>query len=146
MSFLKSQVTFPSNFVSIFNAIRLSSSPLSSKIIYFGQRGQLRSHFFRFRVLELEFAKFLKLLLKLKVSSSSNFVLFLIAMTNNSSVSMKVIPFLLWIKISCQSPNFDTFKRSGESLPNFSCYFSNHKSVFLQNLRNSSVSWKLTLL
>ena len=39
-----------------------------------------------------------------------------------------------------QSSNFDTFKCSGENLPNFSCRFSNHWSVFLQNLHNSSVS------
>ena len=45
-----------------------------------------------------------------------------------------------------QSPNFDTFKYSGENLPNFSCLFSNHWSVFLQNLHNSSVSWKITHL
>ena len=39
-----------------------------------------------------------------------------------------------------QSSNFDTFKCSGENLPNFSCRFSNHSSVFLQNLHNTSVS------
>ena len=31
-------------------------------------------------------------------------------------------------------------------MPNFSCLFSNHWSVFLQNLHNSSVSWKVSPL
>ena len=84
--------------------------------------------------------------LKWKVNSSSNFALFFIAMTHNSSVNFKVIPFLLWTKGSRQSSNFDTFKCSGKNLPNFSCHFSNHKSVFLQNLQKSSVSWKITSL
>ena len=82
--------------------------------------------------------------LKWQVNSSSNFALFFIVMTHNSSVNFKVIPFLLWTKGSHQSPNFDTFKCSGENLPNFSSLFSNYKSVFLQNLHNSSVSWKIT--
>ena len=53
-------------------------------------------------------------------------------MTHNYSVIIKVIPFLLWTKGSDQSPNFETFKCSGENLLNFSCHFSNHKSVSLQ--------------
>ena len=67
-------------------------------------------------------------------------------MTHNSSVSFKFIPFLLWIKGSHKSSYFDTFKCSGETLPNFSCLFSNHWSVFLQNFHNSSVSSKITPL
>ena len=35
---------------------------------------------------------------------------------------------------------------SGENLPKFSCYFPNHKLVFLQVLHHSSVSWKITPL
>ena len=49
--------------------------------------------------------------------------------------------FLLWTKGSHQSPNFDTFKHSGENLLNSSCYFPNHKSIFVQILHDSSVSW-----
>ena len=54
--------------------------------------------------------------------------------------------FLLWTKGSRESANFDTFKCSDENLPNSSCYFPNHKSVFLQILHDSSVSWKITPL
>ena len=85
-------------------------------------------------------------ILKRQVNSTSNFALFFIAMIHNSSVNFKVIPFLLQTKGSHQSSNFDTFKCSGENLPNFSCLFSNHWSVFLQNLHNSSVPWKITPL
>ena len=47
-------------------------------------------------------------------------------------VNFKLIHFLLWIKGSFQSPNFETFDCSGENLPNSSCHFPNYKSVFLQ--------------
>ena len=97
-------------------------------------------------MLESKFVKFLKSVLKWQVNSSSNFALFFIVITHNSSVTFKVTPFLVRTKGSHQSPNFDTFRCSGENLPNFSCLFSNHKSVFLQNLHNSSVSWKTTPL
>ena len=101
--------------------------------------------FLHFWVLKSKFVKFLMSVLKWKVNSSSNFVLFFIVMTHNSSVNFKVIPFLLWTKGSHQSSNFDTFKCSGENLLNF-CLFSNHWSVFFQNLHNSSVSLKITPL
>ena len=75
--------------------------------------------------------------LKWKVNSSSNFALFFIVMTHNSSVNFKVIHFLLWAKGPHQSSNFDTFECSGENLPHSSCHFSSNKSVFLQILHHS---------
>ena len=54
--------------------------------------------------------------------------------------------FLLWAKWYHESTSFDTFKSSDENLPIFSCHFPNHKSVFLQILHDSSVSWKITPL
>ena len=53
--------------------------------------------------------------------------------------------FLLWTKGSHENTNFDTFKCSDENLPNSSCHFPNHKSVFLQILHDSSVSWNMLL-
>ena len=38
---------------------------------------------------------------------------------------------------------FETFKCSGENLPYYSCHLPNHKSVFLQILYHSSMSWKI---
>ena len=97
-------------------------------------------------MLESKFVKFLMSVLKLKVKFPSNFTLLFIVMSHNSSVNFKFIPFLLWAKGSHQSSNFDTFKCSSGNLRNFSCLFSNHWSFFLQNLHNSSVSWKITPL
>ena len=47
--------------------------------------------------------------------------------------------FLLWTKGSHENTNFDTFKCSDENFPN-------HKSIFLQILHDSSLSWNITLL
>ena len=94
-------------------------------------------------------SKFIKLpmsILKWQVNSSSNFASFFIVMTHNSSVNFNLILFLLWIKRSHQSPNFETFKCSGENLSYSSCHFPNYKSVFLKVLHHTSVSWKITLL
>ena len=93
-----------------------------------------------------KFVKFLMSILKRQVSSSSIFVSFFIVMTHNSSVNFKVIHFLLWAKGSHQSSNFDTFECSGENLPNSSCHFPSNKSVFLQILHYSSMSWEITPL
>ena len=41
---------------------------------------------------------------------------------------------------------FEIFECSGENLRNSLCHFPNHKSVFLQILHDSSVSWKITPL
>ena len=84
--------------------------------------------------------------MKRQVHSSSNFASFFIVMTHNSSVDFKLILFLLWIKGSHQSSNFETFKCSGENLPYSSCHFPTHKSAFLQILHHSLVSWKITPL
>ena len=53
---------------------------------------------------------------------------------------------LLWTNWSHESINCDTFKCSDENMPNSSCHFPNHKSVFLEILHHSSVSWKITPL
>ena len=86
------------------------------------------------------------LILKRQVNSSSNFASFFIVMTHNSSVNVQLMHFLLWIKGSHQSPSFETSEWSGENFPNSSCYFPNHKSVFLQILHYSSVLGKITPL
>ena len=88
-------------------------------------------------------------ILKWQVNSSSDFAIFFVVMTHNSSVNFKLVHFLLWAKRSHQSPNFHIFKCSGKKFPNFSCYFSNHRSLFLSFFiiltHNSSVNFKLIL-
>ena len=118
----------------------------SSNFIYSDQRSQSKSKFLDFRVLESKFIKFLMSFKKWQVNSFSNFASFFIVMTHNSSVNFKLIHFLLWTKGSHQSPNFDTFKCSGENLQNSSCHFPSNKPIFLQILHHSSVSWKITPL
>ena len=93
-----------------------------------------------------KFVKFLMSILKRQVSYSLIFVSFFIGITRNSSVNFKVIHFLLWTKVSHQSSNFDTCESSGENLPNSSSHFPSNKSVFLQILHHSSMSWKITPL
>ena len=120
------------------------SSNITTLNIYFGQRSQLESNFLWFLSTRVKISQIRQ------VNSSSNFASFFIAMTNNFSVKFKLIFFVLWknrkdpIKGSHQSPNFKTFKCSGESLPYSLCHFPNHKSVFLQILHRSSVSCKVT--
>ena len=88
-------------------------------------------------------AKFLKSILNRQVSSFSIFVSFFV-MTHNVSVNFRLIHFLLWT-IGSHNSNFDTFKCSGKNLPN-SCHFPSNKSVFLQILYHSSMSWEITPL
>ena len=85
-------------------------------------------------------------ILKRQVSYSSNFVSFFIVTTYNFSVNFKLTHFLLWTLESHQSSNFNTFKCSGENLPNSSCHFPRNKPAFLQILHHSSMSWDITPL
>ena len=68
------------------------------------------------------------------------------SLSYNSPVNFKLINSQLCIKESHQSPNLETLKCSGETLPISSSYFPNHKSDFLQILHQFLVSWKITPL
>ena len=67
-------------------------------------------------------------------------------MTPNSSVNLKLIHFLRWIKVSHLSPNFETFEYSGGNLRSSLYHFPNRKSMFLQILHRSSATLKITPL
>ena len=67
-------------------------------------------------------------------------------MTHNFLENFKLIHLLLWIKASHQNLNFETFKCSGENLPNSSCHFLKDRSVFLQILYQSGVSLNISLV
>ena len=54
--------------------------------------------------------------------------------------------FLLWTIGFHESTNFDTLKCSDEYFSNSSCHFPYHKSIFLQILHDSSLSWNITPL
>ena len=93
-----------------------------------------------------KFIRFLVSILKPQVSFFPNFASFFIFITHNSSVNFQLIDFLHWINGSHQSPNFETFECSSESLPNSSCHLPSNQSVFLEVLRYSPVSRKITPL
>ena len=82
-------------------------------------------------------------ILKWQVNSISNSASFFIVITHDSPLSFKLIHFLLWIKGSNESPNFEKIVCSDEHLPNFSCHFPNHKSVLFQILHHTLVSWNI---
>ena len=114
-----------------------------SNIIYFDQRHPLKWNFWDFWVLQSKFVKLLMPILNWEVNSSSIIASFFILMTHNSLVNFKLKYFQLWTKESHQSPHFETYKCSGENLPNSLCYFPNQKLVFLQILQHCLMSWKI---
>ena len=90
-----------------------------------------------------KFVKFPMPILKCQVNSSSNFASFFIVMAHNSSVNFD------GVKGSHQSPNFETSSALVKiwHIPHAIFQnFPNPKSVFLQVLHHSSVSWKITPL
>ena len=105
----------------------------SSNDIYFAQKKHIKAKIFgTVKFLGQNLRNCPQSILKWQVSCSSNFVLFFIVMTHNSSVAFKPLVFLLWIKGSHQSLDFETFKCSGEKLLHSSCHFPNRNSLFLQ--------------
>ena len=97
-------------------------------------------------MLKSKFIRFSMSILNWLVNSSTTFASFFIVMTHNSPVNFKLIHFQLWTKVSLESPNFETFKCSGENLPNSTWHFWKHKSIFLQFLYKSWVPSNITPL
>ena len=73
---------------------------------------------------------------------------------HHSSMSWKITPFYFFssnnIYFAQKEPIkvkiFETFECSGQNLSNSFCQFWNDKSILLQTLHPSSVSWKITPL
>ena len=87
-------------FLQIFHHSSVPSSPLHI--------------FWNFWVLGSKFVKLLMSILNWQVSFFSNFASFFSVITHNSSVTFKLMHFLLLTKGSHQSPNFDTSNCCGE--------------------------------
>ena len=122
--FLKEKISFPSNFASIFSAIKHIFSVLfSSNIIYSGQKQPIKKQILRFSSAQVKIRQIPHVNVELTSQFLFKFASFFIVMTHNSPVNFKLINFLLWIKGSHQSLNFETFECSGENLPNSSCHF-----------------------
>ena len=148
MSLLEAQVSFPSNFVSSLSAINHNSFVLSKLKHYmlWSKAARSSANFWDFWELGSKCVKFLMSILNWQVNSFSNFASFFIDITHKVLVNFKLIHLLLWIKGPNKSPNFAIFVCSDEELPNSSYHFPNHKSLFLQTLHHSLVSWNITPL
>ena len=139
VSFLKAQVSFPSNVASIFGAIK-NNSP----ILFLAQAlcTLVSASFWDFRVVRSKFVKFSMSILNWQVNSSSNFASFFIAMTQNSPHAFSTLD-----KRMPSRSQFGDFKGSRENLPNSLCQFleaqasfpSNAVSILSAIKRNSSV-------
>ena len=93
-----------------------------------------------------KFAKFLMSFSKQQVSFSSNFVSLFSFMKDNSSVLFNSNNIYFAQKEPIKVKIFETFECSGQNLSNSLCQFWNDKSIPLQILYPSSVSWKITPL
>ena len=136
MSFCKAQVTFPSNFTSVFSAIKNMSS-LARTLYTFFKRSPLKCKFLRH---SSECSGPNSSNCDVNFERTSQFFFKFCSILHNSSVDFKLIHFPLSVKGSHQSPSFETFECSCKNLPNSSCHFPNHKPVFLQILHHFSVS------
>ena len=67
-------------------------------------------------------------------------------MGDDSSVLFWLKLYMLLTKVAHQSPNFHTSHCSHENSPNSSWHFWTQKSVILETLHHSSVSWEITFL
>ena len=73
-------------------------------------------------------------ILKELVNASSYFASFFIVIIGNLFISFNFIHFLLWVKGSHQSPNFETFKCSGKKCYAFRNKLStNHALIGITN-------------
>ena len=95
-------------------------------------------------MLRTKFIKFVMSILNWQVNSCSNFESFLIVTTHNSPVNFR----LIFSTLDKRAQKVQIFRQtcSGENLPNSSCYFWKHKSVFLQTLHQYLVPLKITPL
>ena len=134
MSFLKAHVSFPSNFASVFSVIKHNSSVLFSvkHYILWSKAAHLNANCFDIQVLRSKFFRSLMTILNWQVNSSWNFASFFIVTRHSSPVNFKLVHFLLWIKGSHQSPDYEIFECSAENLPNSSLHFWKHKPLFFK--------------
>ena len=108
-------------------------------------RSQLKLKFFRLSNARVKICEVPHVNFKTTSQFLFNSCFILHCMTHNFSVNFELMHFLLWTIGSHESSNFDTFKCSGENLSN-SFHFPINKSIFLQVLHHSSMSWEITSL
>ena len=96
MSFLKAQVSFSSNFPSIFSAIKYNSSVLSQlkNEILLSKKSPFKCKFLRLLTTRVKIRQIAMSILKRQVNSSPNFASFFIFMILKLYVNFKLIHFL----------------------------------------------------
>ena len=154
MSILNWQVSFSSNFVSLFFAMTQNSS-VNSKLIHFllwikGSH-QSPNYFWLSNVICWKFAKFLKSFLKAQVSFPSIFSSKFISIKHNSSILFLTQTIYTLVKSSLLNPNVWDFGVLGLKLVKFLMsilnwqvsFSSNFVSLFFAMTQNSSVNSKL---
>ena len=94
-------------------------------------------------MLRSKFVKFLMLILKRQVYSSRNFVYLFSFMKDNSSVLFSSNNIYFVQKETIKVKIFETFECLGQNVSNSLWQFWNDKSIPLQILHPSSVSWKI---
>ena len=97
----------------------------------------LKCNFLRFLSAQVKICQIPHINFELTSQFLFNFASLFIVMTHNSHVNFRLIHFQLQTKGSHQSPNFQTFKCSGENWLNSSSHIWKHQSVFLQILYQS---------
>ena len=110
LSFLKQQISFPSNFFyqSWVPSKITSLYFLSWSIIYFGQKQPIKVQIFEiFNCLCQNLLNSLNVSFE-PVNSFPNFAPFFFVITHNSPVNFKLTHFLLGIKVPHKSPNFES--------------------------------------
>ena len=117
----------------------------SSDNIYFAEKEPIKMKIFEtFRVLGSKFVKFLMPIWKRQVDSSPNFVSLFSFMKDYSSVRFLAQTIYTLLKRNPLKWTFlRLFEYSGRNLSNFLCQFGNDKTIPLQILYPSSVSWKI---
>ena len=148
MSFSKQHVRFSSNFASLFNVIKMILLYFfSSNSIYFVQKYPIKV-----KIFEPFWCSGQNLSNSLCQFGNGKSIPLQILYP--SLVSWKITPLYLFSssnidfaqKDTIKGKLFETFECSGQNLSNFLCQFWNDKSILLQILHHSSLSWNITPL
>ena len=114
MSIQKVQVSFLSNFASIFSAIKHNSSVLSQlkHYIHLAKSSPLKCKFSRFSSARVKIRQIAHVKFELTSQFLFEFAPFFILMTHNSPVNFNLINFRLQIKGPNKIPYFQAFERA----------------------------------
>ena len=148
MPILKQQVDSSPNSLQILclSSVSWKICPLyffSSNNIHFAQKKTIKNFWEFLRVLRSKFVKFFMSILKRQVDSSPSFASLFSFMKDYSSVLFSSNNIYFAQKEPIKVEIFETFECSGQILLNSLCQFSNDRSIPLQILYLSSVSWKI---